>query len=849
MNLNITKKNILILFIISAIIIISFVLKTLQAANMDFSSYHILQDPDSWYTFRQIEVMVAHFPQYNWFDPMTAYPVGKVIEWGPVFPALAAIGSILTGADQRSAIMSISAWLPVILGLIMIPVVYALGRLMNDWKTGLIAALFIGIVSGEYFYRTSFGVVDHHIGEVLFTTLFSLFYVIILIRSSETEVVLTNPSTFLPLILPSLIAGVFLGAGILTAPTCILFFLIVAIYTILQYSWNIFHKRATTYLFIANSIIGVVTVILLALNGTPSSAPLIMAFSLTQILFIVLFIVGTVILQILSMFLSEKPHVFVVSVLGLIAAGVAVLFLTNPDLIISLMPYSLAGYSSVNEWTSISELKPWSLGKMWTSFNIGIILAVIGLVLISYQFMRESRPEKLYIPVWSAVILLLTLLQVRWEYYSAVVIALLSGFTLGAAFLLDKPGSSPVSRLKPDKGPVRSKKKKTDQSGPRKETSAILTRLEGTGTSIVVVCVILFVGISVLYDTALVRSEQTDLVPPQWAGTLVWMSRETPDPGVSYLGPYPTEGWHYPAGSYGVLSWWDYGHWITYIAKRIPITNPFQDNVGAAAAFFLSESEDKANTIAGPYNLRYIITDWKMTNAKFPAMMQWYDKSLLTGYYSREFKVNSSRAVGGISTLTLIGSPYYSTMISRLHNFDGSSTAPDKVAYIEFEPGRTNDTPAVLAYYEILDSGSARERLAAFMEKHPAGKEAAIMGVFIDSPVENVTALRNYRLIYEESGSRADGSPDPETSVKVFERVKGARLPGKGTIEVPVIANDGRTFTYRQESEAGLFILPYSTQGSTSPVKAIGPYRVLETGRTFDVSENDVLSGNTLPVP
>jgi len=29
-------------------------------------------------------------------------------------------------------------------------------------------------------------------------------------------------------------------------------------------------------------------------------------------------------------------------------------------------------------------------------------------------------------------------------------------------------------------------------------------------------------------------------------------------------------------GEYGVLSWWDYGHWITTIGERIPNANPFQ---------------------------------------------------------------------------------------------------------------------------------------------------------------------------------------------------------------------------------------------------------------------------------
>ena len=35
----------------------------------------------------------------------------------------------------------------------------------------------------------------------------------------------------------------------------------------------------------------------------------------------------------------------------------------------------------------------------------------------------------------------------------------------------------------------------------------------------------------------------------------------------------------YPASAYGVMSWWDYGHDIEYVAQRIPNANPFQAGI------------------------------------------------------------------------------------------------------------------------------------------------------------------------------------------------------------------------------------------------------------------------------
>ena len=56
--------------------------------------------------------------------------------------------------------------------------------------------------------------------------------------------------------------------------------------------------------------------------------------------------------------------------------------------------------------------------------------------------------------------------------------------------------------------------------------------------------------------------------------------------------------------SYGIMAVWDAGHWITFFAHRLPITNPFQDNLGGpqgTAAFFLAENESKANSILKAY--------------------------------------------------------------------------------------------------------------------------------------------------------------------------------------------------------------------------------------------------------
>jgi dolichyl-diphosphooligosaccharide--protein glycosyltransferase len=61
-----------------------------------------------------------------------------------------------------------------------------------------------------------------------------------------------------------------------------------------------------------------------------------------------------------------------------------------------------------------------------------------------------------------------------------------------------------------------------------------------------------------------------------WISGCTWMLNGTPETGLDYFAIYDSEGFEYSSESYGVMSWWDYGHYIATIASRIPNSNPFQ---------------------------------------------------------------------------------------------------------------------------------------------------------------------------------------------------------------------------------------------------------------------------------
>ena len=76
----------------------------------------------------------------------------------------------------------------------------------------------------------------------------------------------------------------------------------------------------------------------------------------------------------------------------------------------------------------------WTPGEAWTSFNYGLILMAGGILVTIYNNFREERPQEIFALVWALVMIFSTWQHVRYEYYLAVVIALLSAVFIHFVF-------------------------------------------------------------------------------------------------------------------------------------------------------------------------------------------------------------------------------------------------------------------------------------------------------------------------------------------------------------------------------------------------------------------------------
>ncbi|WP_423751527.1 oligosaccharyl transferase, archaeosortase A system-associated [Salinirarus marinus] len=503
-------------------------------------------------------------------------------------------------------------------------------------------------------------------------------------------------------------------------------------------------------------------------------------------------------------------------------------------------------------------------------------LALVALVLLGAVVQVRYEAEKLLVIVWAAFIVSAAFTQVRFNYYLGPTVAVMNAYLI----------YSIVDYL--------------DVSVP---SFSAVTDLEGYQVLAIVAVMLLVIAPTLLVpmqirDTgnaaadrstpAWQAANQTSPGPvTQWDGSLQWLESNTPEPGtlgganneLPYYGKYSKPGdgdYDYPQGAYGVMSWWDYGHWITVRGHRIPNANPFQQGAAEAANFLLAPNETQASEVLQRQSTegnqtRYVMVDWQMTspNSKFGAPIVWYDegnvsqRDFFRPVYSSDLRAN-----------TMVKSQrYYESLMIRLYQYHGSAMQPQPIVAdweqrtVELRNGRTVTVRAAPQGNESMVKQMNNVSEARAYVQNDSTSQIGGVGPY---PSERVPALEHYRLV-KMSESSANASTQyqranrrtfyttgvPPTSqtlhspawVKTFERVPGATVTGGGvapnssvraTVEMRVPAQN-ETFTYQQttmsdENGEWSMTLPYSTTGydqygpengyTNVSVRATGPYYI-----------------------
>ncbi|MBC7086429.1 MAG: oligosaccharyl transferase, archaeosortase A system-associated [Methanomethylovorans sp.] len=802
----------------------AFYIRTIPKAQVFISENFVrFSENDPWYHLRNVETLLHNFPHMLWFDAYTQYPFGTPQVFAPLFDM--SLGVILwilgLGNPSQHLIYTVSAYYPVFLGALVVIPTYYVTKWIFDRRTGLLAAILIALAPGQILSRSIIGFNDHHIAEVLFSTLTAAFLV------QAVKVAREHPITFSKLkvapfetIKPALpyfiFTGISMGAYTLTWKGALFFSLIIGIYIMVQHVIDFMHNRNTDYLAVGGVIIFGITFLMVLL------VPEIGSTKNTHIMGLLAGILAFPFLTLLAIEMRKRklqPKLYPLTILTGIVGIILVSKILSPS--IYTMIIGVFGiFKRTGGALTIGEAAPLNLfdGSLYYYFaNMGFI-SIIAIVILTYEAIKKKNTqEKTLLIVWTFMVLWAMLQQNRFSYYYAVNAAILSAY-LGIKFL-DLAGWKDI------RWNNWIQKNNINQKTAGKTKNLTAHRIKPV--HIISVIIVIFILILPNYSLAVQQAQYAGGPNGYWLEALDWLKNNTPEPGLDYYEIYeaPPKGevYQYPETAYGVMSWWDYGHWIQVIGRRIPNANPFQQGIGGrtdsinednrpgASTFFTAASEEEATAVLEAIHpdpdkmgARYIISDVEMATGKFYAMAAW---TLDTNNYY--IAVQTDKGV-----MTIPGERYFNSMEAKLHIFDGNG----------------------LKHYRMVHESPG-----------------------ISTPSQEIGYKNVYNVVF--GGNIQE---DNTGYVKIFEYVEGAKIRGTApagenvTISTTISTSQGRSFTYSQTTTSNgtySFTVPYSTEGpivgqTQFDVAPTHPYQISYGGmvKEVEVRETDVLQGNVIEV-
>jgi len=793
---------------------------------------------DSVFHMRLVENTIQFFPHRIFYDAYTLYPYGTPLHWGPLFDQMIAFfalaAGIITngGMPPQSTIDTVGAFYPAILGALVVFPVYFIGKELADEKAGLLGAFLIAILPGQFFIRSVIGFTDNHVAEVFYLTLMTVFVIMAIKRAKNITFdhflhrdwpALKTPLTC------SVLAGISFGGYLLNWTNGVFFAVVFGIFLLVQHIIDHLRGKSTEYLGVVGIVSYLIAMIMVLPYVEPGNG---FSSGYYSLLHLAVTGGGAAVFASLSMVSREmnrrklsRAH-YLLFVSGAILAGLIALKMLFPGIY----------YASVGNWDyifhgqtggglTIAEAYPITDEKKFEYFGYNYYLAYIGILVLGYHIIRKPNAEYTLVAVWSIFVWAILQAQDRFAYYYAVNVAILVGLAGSKALdFVDWKGF-----------------------GSESITGCVKKiRIRHALSLSLVIAVTAFLGASQYQSPYNISTGAAQFGPMdvahgyyEWYDALNWMRYNTPDPGLGYYAIYerPQNGTYpYPETAYGVMSWWDYGHVITYWGHRIPNANPFQQGIGGgpahapgASTFLTAQTEEEANDIldklgaGGKPGARYVVSSGYMAYSIQGVFAMWNESNIYGDIFSLK--------TGG-GKLLVPGKKYYDTMESRLHILDGSG----------------------LKHYRLVhESLPNPNTLGGYLEAGVYNEGNKIVPV-CDRDLNLCVGKYWYNLVYNRN------IPVEYTGyVKIFEYVKGAKITGRAppgtavTLTNAIKTNIGRTVQYSQITSsdgAYVFTVPYSTGGpvpgeTNFDTRTSGPYTVTagNVSKQVNISEEYVLNG------
>ncbi len=590
------KKWIIIAVLLTIIVCLSGYLRIVLPYNAVFGSGEVrFPTVDAYTHMRMADWTFEHFPAVMKYDAYLSYPDGAVIGARPLLSLIiATLAKVLyTSTDM------IGAWLPPILGiLLLVPVFIIALKLFGKWAA-VIACLFVAIMPGELVGRTSLGMIDHDALEI-FLMILTLMFIVLSFKKNW---------------LYCIGAGIALGLYNLNWVGAPLLTLIFMFYLLVQSIIDRYKGYINTKLYIS-----MVVVFTLGFIGyiVPTSMRL---FLPTYTVLYIGAIIFPVIILLLNKWSSKyKPYYYpislvVIAILGAGAILVISLVLYRGPFLLDMLYQGLVGAfvpQSSGLGMTISEMMPllyyrgvFSFDAAWAYFGMCSFTGLIGLGWLFYKHWKE--PASLLLSIWAMFTIILVVLQRRYGYYAAVSLGILTGYIIWAV----------CSRISV----------KTLNRQQRKRGSS---NIRYSNLIMSVLFIFLLVLVPIFLGGKATAQSTPYILTDAWSDGLHWIRDNTPTvpetdgqipAGTSREGLVPQNAAYDRIDSYGIVSWWDYGYWIIREAKRPAIVHPGGGWLLWTSAFLLCKEDNPyLQKYVERFKPRYVIIDYQMVTGKFYAI-------------------------------------------------------------------------------------------------------------------------------------------------------------------------------------------------------------------------------------
>ena len=606
-----------------AVLVFGFLLKLFAGRNSLTDQGIVFPGYDEYYHMRRILYGTSNFPDTLWFDTYLNYPHGFSITWPPLFDQISAALCIALGQHTKEGVEMTAAFVPVIIGLLAMVVVYYIMRELFDHRIALLAS-FMTALAPYYLLYTMVAATDHHSLEVLFQLLSLLFIVLAFSRPDKRWLYASA-------------AGVALAALAYTWQGADVYFGAYLLFAAVGISLELRQEKPNLNI-VSTLLVAFFLALMLVLpfRNTPWMSPSFLGLAAIFVALAIMLALAHIIAKRSISWKAFPLAILAIFIISLLLSKILGGFFGLEGLIRTGMGYIWGGEMI----GKIGEAEPliYDLDTLsqvvfsWLGLNILFSLAGAAAIVV-YMRKKERRMQQglLLLLIWSVFSILLTLGQGRFLYISTIFMGMLISILIFYALDLYKKF--------------------------QEERGAKLNRA-------LAAAVILLLVLPTAIDAFNFANNSPPAIAGDWHDSLFWL-KENSDPTSHFADPEEIP-------EYSVMSWWDYGNWVLYLAERPVVANNFQVGVADAAKFYLSDKEEESTAVLDARRSRYILVDNKIIYGKLSALTTWANEDLNTYIkrvdYGPEF----------VATPT---DKLYNTTLGKLYLFDGAGTSHFRLVY------------------------------------------------------------------------------------------------------------------------------------------------------------------------